>query len=533
MRKYITFIAILWSLSLVTSCSDSFLDEEVQDAYSASNVTDKLSLNAALIGLYQQISNYYTYSGEQGWLCVWQVGTDITWPTQPQGAEIPFYRYNTLTSDNGVALRIWSLDYNIIENSNNVIYAIDVNGDQISDMTEAEKLQFSAEAKFFRARAYNEMATLFGGVPLVTEPIKEPRTDFVRASLQEINALIESDLLFAISNLPAIGQTVEEQRVSSAAASQLLAKVYLRMGDYAQAEAQCDILIDNPSIALVSNRYGVKAGEEGDAFSDMFLVGNQRRSQGNSEAIWVLENENPSDVRGGSSGSPQQRRVWGGAYHNRNGMIPADSLGGRGLSRMRLNNWVLYDLYDNSDMRNSKYSIHRRFKYNNPNTPDLYGQDVPYEGPDTLFIINPYTLKWGQFDPRDVFGYGMWKDFILMRLGETYLLKAEAQFMQGDLEGAAASINALRTRANAPLVDASDIDMDFILDERVRELLGEENRRLELMRTGTLLDRVYLNDDAPENMKIEGISEKNLLFPIPITEIQLNKDAELEQNPGY
>src|SRR5690606_26251634 len=114
----------------------------------------------------------------------------------------------------------------------------------------------------------------------------------------------------------------------------------------------------------------------------------------------------------------------------------ADSLGGRGIARIRLNNWVLYDLYQDGDMRNSKYNIHRRFKYNNPDF-EQYGQDVPYQGPDTLFIINPYTLKWGHFDPRDTFGYGMWKDFILMRLGETYLLKAEAQLMQSNPSAAA------------------------------------------------------------------------------------------------
>src|SRR5690606_16894266 len=104
---------------------------------------------------------------------------------------------------------------------------------------------------------------------------------------------------------------------------------------------------------------------------------------------------------------------------------------------------------------------HRRFRYNNPEF-EKYGEDVPYQGPDTLFIINPYTLKWGHFDPRDTFGYGMWKDFILMRLGETYLLKAEAQFLQGNTSGAAATINILRDRAQAPTVAGSDIDLNFI-----------------------------------------------------------------------
>lgn len=106
------------------------------------------------------------------------------------------------------------------------------------------------------------------------------------------------------------------------------------------------MIINSGEYQLVNARYGVNADQPGDPFSDMFFKGNQRRSQGNTEAIWVLENENPTDVRGGSSGFPQHRRVWGAAYHNRNGLIPADSLGGRGIARIRLNNWVLYDLYD-------------------------------------------------------------------------------------------------------------------------------------------------------------------------------------------
>ncbi|MCX2678485.1 RagB/SusD family nutrient uptake outer membrane protein [Galbibacter sp. EGI 63066] len=531
MKRYTKFLTIILSILVVTACSKDFLDEKLEDQHSP-EITDDLGLKASLTLMYEITSSFYTKADNQGWVSVWNVGTDIAWPTQPEGVEIPHFRYNTLTSDDNAASWMWNWEYNIIENTNNIIFNIENNGENITGMTEEKLTEYLGEAKFFRAKAYEELVTLYGGVPLVTEPVNEPKFDFVRANVEEINALIEEDLLYAVANLPDLGQTEHEQRVSSVAASHLLAKSYLRMGRNAEAEAQCDLVINTPGLSLVTARYGVKSDQPGDPFSDMFFKGNMRRSQGNSEAIWVLENENPSDVRAGSTGNPQHRRVWGGAYHNRNGMIPAEDLGGRGLSRLRLNNWVLYDLYDEGDMRNSQYNIKREHTYNDP-SHELFGEPVPYEGPDTLFILNPYTLKWKHFDPRDTFGFGMWKDFILMRLGETYLLKAEAQFKQDNPGGAAASINMLRTRANAPQVTASDITMDFILDERVRELLGEENRRMELMRTKTLLERVDLNYGAPEGMRVEGITDAHLLFPIPLTEIQLNKDAELEQNPGY
>lgn len=533
MKRHIRILTVVSLLSIlgIASCSDNFLTETVEDQYST-DITDRESLRATLILMYEATSTFYSKADQQGWPSLWNVGTDIAWPTEPQGVEIPFFRYNTLTSDNYAASWMWNWEYNIIENANNTINNIESKGMAIEGMTEQGLVEYNAEARFFRAKAYEELVTLFGGVPIVTEPITEPKFDFVRSSVDEVNALIVEDLLYAVENLPDIGQTEYEQRVSNAAASQMLAKTYLRMGEYELAEEQADLVIDNPNISLVTSRYGVKADEPGDPFSDMFWKGNMRRSQGNTEAIWVLEMENPSDVRGGATGNPQQRRVWGGGYHNRNGMIPAEDLGGRGLSRLRLNNWVLYDLYDDNDMRNSEYSIKRRHTYNDPNH-ELFGEPVPYEGPDTLAFINPYSLKWKHFDPRDTFGFGMWKDFILMRLGETYLLKAEAQLMQNNPGGAATTINILRDRANAPTVSAGDIDLDFILDERVRELLAEENRRMELMRTNKLLDRVDLNHGAPQGMQVEGIREANLLFPIPISEIQLNTEAELTQNPGY
>jgi hypothetical protein len=188
-------------------------------------------------------------------------------------------------------------------------------------------------------------------------------------------------------------------------------------------------------------------------------------------------------------------------------------------------------------MRNSQWNIRRQFYYNDP-TKANYGQPVPYAGADTVFKICPHTTKWYQFDPNDVFGFAMVKDFILMRLGETYLLMAEAQLKQGHLQDAANSINVLRQRAYPDWpthgqVQASDITLDFILDERARELLGEENRRMTLMRTGTLVTRATaLNSNSVQN-PLSGIRDANLLLPIPQQEIDLNKDAKLVQNNGY
>jgi hypothetical protein len=318
-------------------------------------------------------------------------------------------------------------------------------------------------------------------------------------------------------------------------AMQLLAEVYLRMGKNDLAEQQAQSIISSGKFNLIRSRYGVRAGGAGDYYSDMFVYGNQRRSQGNSEAIWVLEQENPNSVIGGNVDAAQQRRVFGAAYYAIPGMALADSLGGRGIGRLRLSNWVLYGLYKGNDIRNSQYSIKRRYYYNDPapQYASLYGKQVPFTGVDTLFRICPSTTKWGAFDPNDTFGYAMIKDFIMMRLGETYLLLAEAQVKQGKLADAANSINVLRTRANAAQVSASDMNLNFVLDERARELVAEENRRMTLMRTGTLVERALRLNANDAQKPITGLTATNLLLPIPLNDIQINKDAKLEQNPGY
>ncbi|MDP4270650.1 MAG: RagB/SusD family nutrient uptake outer membrane protein [Bacteroidota bacterium] len=556
MKRYNKVLfGLLLTSQVFTSCDKSFMDEKVLASYAPETLTDSLGMEAQIVGLQQQFNPFLCRDDRQGYLAVWQAGTDITMSVQPQGIETPYVTYGLLNSTDEAASWTWSWAYKIINNANVIINNIETGN--VGTMGQANKNSLKAEALFYRAYAYNLLATCYGGVPITTTPITTAKTDFVRATLDEVNQLIESDLLYSAQYLPYIDQVKKSGskflygRPNKAMAQQLLAEAYLRMDKPDKAEAQCDAIISSGKFSLITARYGVKKNQAGDYFSDMFFAGNQRRSQGNTEIIWDVEIENPTDVPGLSQGgNPQQRRVWGAAYHNLSGMKPADSLGGRGIARMRLNNFVLYHLYEATDMRNSSYNIRRKFWYNDPSKSVTYGKPViipekyidPADGKekdrttyaDTLYKLCPYTTKWGQFDSRDEFGYGMWKDIPMMRLAETYLLKAEAQFKQGKLGDAATTINIIRARANATAVSASNITMNFILDERARELLAEENRRMTLLRTKTLLQRVAMaNATTPATYQVTGITEKNLLFPIPQSEIDLNKDAKLEQNPNY
>lgn len=155
---------------------------------------------------------------------------------------------------------------------------------------------------------------------------------------------------------------------------------------------------------------------------------------------------------------------------------------------------------------------------------------TPYNHPDQLYE-NKATYKL-----KGIAGT-TYTDQYMFRLAETYLLRAEAYLNLNQLDLAANDINEVRNRVHAKPVTASQVDMDYILDERMRELGIEEKRRLTLMRTQLLYDRVmkcnpyYANSET--NGDGVGMQKHYNLWPIPESAIEANSDAVLEQNPGY
>lgn len=568
-RKLLYFTIGISFLCYAISCSNDFLDEKPYSSYAPETLTDDAGIEASLKGLHYTFGQLWTWSDQQGWLSLWQVGTDVASPGGIQGVEIPFFKYEDLNPENAGVNYMWSQCYRIINNANNALKAIGEEGDPAK----------IGEARFFRGYTYHMLATLYGDVPLLTEPTSTARTDFERTPRAKVDEQIVEDLKYAAENLPDIDKLVSESRVSKYMAMQTLGEVYLRIGKPELAEPVLTEIINSGKFSLVSERYGIEFNKSkpGDYFHDMFIYGNQRRSQGNTETIWTFELEYTKNVAGGFTNAPQHRRVWVPAYHNVPGMAyqvndPSEGMisvyGGRGNGRMRPSNWVKYQLYGEGDMRNSEFNITRHFHYNAPNWSATIGIDakgfrVPADSPnavttrtvktgdpvinapgDTLESMFPYTRKWDSFDPADGWGWTCIKDFPMMRLGETYLLRAEARLENGNPAGAAADINILRDRAfkqarleaanpNLGKVSAGEIDFDFILDERARELFAEENRRLTLMRTGTLIERAKLNTESTIKGTISGLDPRILLFPIPLSEIQRNKDVEWENNPGY
>lgn len=218
-------------------------------------------------------------------------------------------------------------------------------------------------------------------------------------------------------------------------------------------------------------------------------------------------------------------------YFDMKGFVLADSLGGRGLAQIQPLTWWIEgkDFYDPTDMRNSEYNIKRHWYYNDPKYPDLLGKEAPItEGTRKLSQIYPVITKFFYGKEDDLTYTGNNKDRMRFRLAETYLLKAEACIRQNKTEEAAKAINVVRKRANASEISASQVTMDFLLDERIRELVGEEIRRFTLQRTGKQVERV-----AKYNKYSAGFDAHNLIWPIPQNVIDSNTGAEITQNPDY
>lgn len=555
----------LCMLIFLSACNESdFLKENPSGKYTAENMyRTKEHFEAALTQLYGGYRTLYYSGNDNEYDFFW--GTDLVHAGQPNVVRF-FSDYSaTLDPTADKVIYHWRGNYKIIANANTILSRL-----PNSELTAEEQDVVAAEAKFFRALAYRYLVFLYGGVPLVLEEITSSKDDFVRASKEDVLKQIITDLEFAVDHLPDITK-VADGKISNVAANHLLSEIALAAGDYELAIKAASVAINNPAMALMQERFGSRKDEPGDLYWDLFQRGNQNRSKGNKEAIFVIQFE--LDILGGGQSSTKRTGYLMERFHAPNTPLATDpwdksiiadllqtSSIGRGagwlMPTFHFSNIIWYgtdDQIDYNDIRVSEYNFPRGIKYNNPNGPEKY-QGFYF---DINTAENQYCLSTQGIWSRGVYPYQTkcttpndhpasmiadektmalrseagvtYTDWYDMRLAETYLLRAESYLMKGDLSAAAADINVVRKRAGASLITASDVTLDFILDERLRELGIEEKRRLTLSRVGKLYERTvkYNVYNAP------NIREHHQLYPIPQSEIDANVGAVLEQNPGY
>lgn len=568
MKKNLLTIALLAGVMLFQAgCKeDEFLNEVPLDFYSPENsfITEG-NFNAALTDLYARVRAIQSVDGGAN-LYSEVLGTDIAYNARLDQARLGSYPVS-LTPQGDIPKQHWIRWYKIIANANTIIARVGT-----SALTDAQKKVIGAEAKLFRAYAYHKLVHLYGGVPLILNEVNTPTSNFTRATKEQVLQQIIADATDAATNLPAI-DAVRDGKVSKPVANHLLAETYIVLKDYDKAIAAATEVIEKSNLRLMTERFGSLRNQPGDVFYDLFRVGNQNRKAGNMEAIWVIQYE--LDVIGGaltSSGSPLNNleRVVAPAVFSisdpsgraallDNASASTLNSGGRGVSFVRPSDYWTYDVWgldpkkDNrkldatvTDIRTSPFNIVRDFIYTNPASPNFVGKSlIDFPAPNWIaanWRWYPYPSKVttpGQHPAgivQDATKLTLkttagptFRDMYQIRLPETILLRAEAYLLKGNATQAAADINLIRNRAKAKPVTPGEVTLDYILDERARELIFEEDRRVTLSRMGKLVERVrkYNPLNAP------NIQDFHALFPIPFSEIEANKDAKLEQNPGY
>ncbi|GAB3537639.1 RagB/SusD family nutrient uptake outer membrane protein [Pontibacter brevis] len=553
MKRY-SILGLLLLFFVTTGCDD-FLEEEnrsniVSDEYYATREGYEKLVNSA----YGTLRTVYS----EPW--IFMAGTDLFVEgrdAQPKGIS----EYRELTPEDAAVENFYRNTYAAIQVANTALH--------FNDKTAASPTLLSrrGEVKFLRSYYYFLLVQNFGGVAIVTDRFTAPQERFNRNSAEEVYTFIINEMNEALGLVPE--STNEFGRVTKRAIQHYLAKVHLTRGyesfgtrqDFEQAAALADAAIAGQPLTI--------------PFEELFYPGNER----NAEILFSIQYDPGSVLNPQNTGNNQN--YWFGPYMGGQGavqgypqrayrLVPTMYLfdvfsqdDARFDATFMLEYYQRY--YDYYDKRNERDNLNVRFYYApkwassaediaawravNP-TRRTNTQVIPYseawEASNSTALDNatPAIKKFD--DPKAVFGNPTsTRDIYLARLGETYLIAAEAYLQLGDLATAAARINEVRERAAKPgeeddfLISAADVDLDFILDERARELAGEYHRWFDLKRTNTLMERTRLYNRDIRNWYNAGVDPFQgvggafkVLRPIPSRALLLN-EGEYAQNPGF
>lgn len=554
--KYFLLLAASAMLSF-SSCSD-YLEEKnqsglTQDPYFSTETGVETSLNACYSGL-------RTWFGKEQGFNMSLTGTDIFLRGSASN-EISDYAI-TLNSSNSIISDRWKYFYRALNCCNTTISLL-----PSKSLSDADNASYMGQAKFLRAMYLWLIVENFGNVILYTEPINAVTTASHRSSVDDFYKVIFDDLDYAISNLPA--KKSSDGRITQDCAKAFAARMYLTRASetknaemYAKAAQYADEVIK-------SGRYSFY-----DKTSDLWDIANC--DGGTNKEVVFYVNYTSNELQNGDFSEESNRGNQGLVdfvmkYDNQPGMV-RDINNGRPFVRFMCSKHLLELFDENIDQRydatfkNVWYSNAAKetagsvtsyplmvkgdtaiYTYKHQATDAMRAQAKGrYQLVDINDMFSPADdkpttrLKFCEFhkfwDNTGVFNQ-QWsqRDAFVIRLSEMYLICAEA-LMNTNKELAADYINTLRMkRAKAGheqdmKITSAQLNIDFILEERARELCGEQHRWFDLKRTGKLVEYVKkYNPDAKDN-----IQEYHNLRPIPLSELDAitNKD-EFGQNPGY
>lgn len=369
---------------------------------------------------------------------------------------------NTVFDDNGTVQGMWNSAYALIYKANLIIEGVQSSNE---GLTAAMKTEAIAEAKFVRAYYYFYLTNLWGDVPLALSTNVAVNNTLSRSPQVQVYKQIIQDLTDAREGLQADYSYGGGERIkpNKYAASALLARVYLYTGDYANAQANASNVINYTALYNMLTTTGL---------SGLFV-------KNNTEAIFQLNSA-------GFVGFTQE----GQTYAQGSTQVPM----------YQISNY-LQNAFETSDKRFTSWVAKSTYQGVDYYYPAKYKQKVQ----NTTALAEYATY---------------------LRLGEQYLIRAEAKVMQDDLNGAIADINVIRNRAGLTNTSAATKPAIILAIEQERriELFGECGHRWnDLRRTGRA--NTVLGAIKP-TWKADAA-----LYPIPRSE-RLN-NSNLSQNKGY
>jgi hypothetical protein len=545
------YIILVLALAFSTESCDKFIEEElVTDVSAASYYTTEGGLEDGVRATYATFKPFY---GQELGAAMLTFGTDV-WTNGADGGHKVFNFYDGgLNGEEGYITDSWDNWYKGINQANGVI-----NRSTDVDMDEAQKNLRIAEVRFLRAYFYFNVVTTFGDAHLSLEETQGIEIEANKTAQAEIySQAILPDLEFAIANLP--NEQSDYGRATKPAAEFLLGKALLtrsykdfsETSDASRAETLFSKVITDYGFSLLPN------------FADLWPIENQE----NSEIVYVVPNAK-AQVDSKVDGFGNRWHLYFlHEYDVRRGMT-RDIANGRPWKRHRPTDFML-TLWDRAiDSRYESTFKHVWFANKDEPAADAVGDEPARAaialGDTAIYIPGPgKDIDWPQsrqnnvpylvysneeYNERLFPSMNKWidatrpgrqhvqgqRDFILMRLADAWLLRAEAKLQQNNPSGAADDINRIRLRAAVPgqeaasQITATDVDLDFLLDERARELVGEGHRWPDLARTGKLVERTRLyNPEAATN-----IQDYHTIRPIPQNQIDRALGG-YPQNPGY
>lgn len=406
------------------------------------------------------------------------------------GLWIRMHRHTWLPSDEAIN-NSWAYCYTAIGEINNLLV-------QYPDVE-----ALGAELRVLRAYVYLWLIDSWGNVPIVTE--ESLGTNPSNSSRQEVFQFIESSILDNIDLLP---ETSSKYTLNQTSAKAILAKLYLNAEVYtgtarwADAEALADEVINSGQYSLSAN----------------FFANFAERNSGSTENIFTL----PYDQNNAGGFNLAQMTLH---YLSQNTYS---------LQEQPWNGYAsleeFYNSFDDDDARKNSFIVGPQFAADGSRLNDISAEDADPDGEPLTFtpritMLEPNALRQegvrvGKYEFASGSASNLNNDYVMIRLGEIILIKAEAALRQGKTADALAAVNQIRTRAGMPAY--TSITLDELYNERGREMFAEATRRSDQIRFGKFLQPWW---EKPQSESFRT------LFPIP--QQQINANPALVQNPGY